>query len=324
MTIDESTIIRYLNNELPANERELFMKEVRENETSRKLFIHCKNIWVLNRAVNVSGRPEKQYETFRKTLADRRKQKVLRILNYCRNAAALFTIPLVIAIVFLSRNVQDQNEGVAVVQTISTPMGVKGHISLPDGTQVWLNSGTKLSYPSVFAGKQRIVKLEGEAYFEVRKDTSCPFRVEMKNEMRVTVLGTSFNVSCYENDPAVETTLVEGKVVFRGNGQETVMKPSENISFSKEQGTVLRREVDPGLYTSWKENKLMFRNAPMEEVIRKMERWYGVTIYVENARVYNYYITATFNGENLTQVLDLLRISSPMQYRIDTNKVYLK
>lgn len=324
--MEEETIVRYLNGELSEEERKLFLEEVEKNAEFQRLYIRDKNIWSLNKAVHASpvSSLEIPYEHFERIRKHRQREKFRRLWNYCRNTAAMLALPLAVSLWFLLQEKPEMNYAAPVSQTISTPMGVKGEISLPDGTKVWLNCGSSLSYPVAFTGLKRKVLLQGEAFFDVKRDSLFPFEVELPKGAKIEVLGTSFNVSSYDNDPSIETTLVSGEVIFKKDGNQIRMKPSDRLMFVKSRNKVVQKVVDTDLYTSWKENKLVFRNAPMEEVIRKMERWYGVKIEVLNKKIYTYSITATFHGENLTQVLDLLRISSPMSYRIEEERVFLK
>lgn len=161
--------------------------------------------------------------------------------------------------------------------TLSTPRKGQYKTLLPDGTAVWLNSASKLKYPTQFNGDQRLVELEGEGYFEVAHDRSKPFIV-VSGGQKVKVLGTKFNINSYANEPAVLTTLVSGSVELTSaaGGGSVRLKPGE-------QGKMINSgfkvsAVDVESYTAWTSNEFQFKGAPLAEVLRQLERWYDVDV----------------------------------------------
>lgn len=318
-------IVRYLNGELSDEESARLMAAIGENEEYRKLFAVTKNIWALNKALYAPEARDSAvaFRVFEQRIALRQERGRIRMLRYVRNAAAVLFLPVLLALFLLPREREQAVYAGEMRQTLSTPMGVKSRVVLPDGTEVRLNSGTTLVCPTVFAGEKRVVELDGEAYFDVKRDTLFPFEVRLNGGAKIEVLGTSFNVSCYSNDPRIETTLVSGEVVFQKGDSRLKMKPEETVYFAKGESEARVKREATELHTAWTEDRLLFRNTPMDEVVRKLERWYGVKIHVADERINKYHITATFEGENLTQVMDLLQISSPMKYKINVNDVFL-
>jgi len=209
--------------------------------------------------------------------------------------------------------------------TIDVPYGQRSRITLYDGTRVWINSGTKLKYPVVFNLKSREVLIEGEAYFEVAKDSKHPFVVNAGN-LKVEVLGTHFNVCAYPEDSEFSTTLVEGSVnVFSMvNGKNVVLKPGEQAIFSRGSDGLKLLQVDTELYTSWKGNILKFNNATFEEVIKKMERWYDVKIIVAPSINTNERYTMNIKTESLLEMLNLVSRTTKMKYEINESTVFIK
>ncbi|MFC3356043.1 FecR family protein [Sphingobacterium zeae] len=173
------------------------------------------------------------------------------------------------------------SQGSVQYATLSTPRKGQYKTLLPDGTVVWLNSASKLKYPTRFNGDQRLVELQGEGYFEVAHDRSKPFIV-VSGGQKVKVLGTKFNINSYANEPAVLTTLVSGSVELSSNagGVAVRLKPGE-------QGQMLNSgfkvsAVDVESYTAWTSNEFQFTGTPLMEVLRQLERWYDVDVDYKN------------------------------------------
>ena len=163
------------------------------------------------------------------------------------------------------------------------PRGGEYQIVLADGTQVWLNSATKLIFPQNFTGKERRVVLSGEAFFEVARDENKPFIVET-SRMDVKVLGTRFNVNAYTDNEMVSTTLVDGSVeVASGTQKPITLVPGEQAY--GEAGELEKREVNVRLYTSWIDGRFMFNNVELEEIAKQISRWYDVEIFFTNENV---------------------------------------
>lgn len=166
--------------------------------------------------------------------------------------------------------------------TITVPYGGTYTIELSDGTKVYLNSGTVFEFPSRFDGIKREVKLRGEAYFEVAKNECKPFVVEV-DEMAVKVLGTSFNVKSYVDEPGVYTTLVNGSVaIIRDEQPERVIKPGEQAYYNKGIGTLSVARVDVAEFTAWKDGMFYFKDITLEEILRIVSRWYDLDVFYMN------------------------------------------
>ena len=181
---------------------------------------------------------------------------------------------------------QDVDTGKQVAEqdynTITVPYGGTYSIELCDGTKVYLNSGTVLEFPSRFNKSRREVKLKGEAYFEVVRNERKPFIVNV-NEMSVKVLGTSFNVKSYVDEPGVYTTLVNGSVAIVRDGQpERLIKPGEQAYYNKGVGTLSVTEVDVAEFTAWKDGLFYFNDITLEEILRIVSRWYDLDVFYMN------------------------------------------
>lgn len=236
---------------------------------------------------------------------------------------------------------------------VSTKNGSKSKIELPDGTQVWLNSGSQLIYNDAYGKELREIHLSGEAFFDVAKDAEHPFIIHA-NELDIKVLGTAFNVRAYPEDKRTEAALIRGliEVSFKGRPSDRLyLKPNEKISvmngemlktemadkpeiaathvpvrgaeeplisFSKVSGQSPADSTIPE--TAWIKNKLIFRNKSFEELAKDMERWYNVSFDCKDSALLQKHFTGSFYHETVTEALDILRLSYPFHYTLDRNK----
>jgi transmembrane sensor len=169
--------------------------------------------------------------------------------------------------------VQTKNE--ILYNTMSTPRGRQFEITLPDGTHVWLNAASSIRYPTVFAGNERKVELDGEAYFEVTKNAKQPFIVRARNKATIEVLGTSFNISAYENEKSLNTTLLDGSVKVNG----TILKPGQQARVTDAVRVTDHADIDKVM--AWQRGFFNFEGATLEEVMQQLERWYDIDVKYE-------------------------------------------
>jgi len=178
----------------------------------------------------------------------------------------------------LNNNTSNQLE--QTWSTLSIPRGKDYFVELPDGTEVWLNAGSKLSFPDFFANNVRKVELEGEAFFKVESDLTRPFYVATAGQT-VKVTGTQFNVCAYADEPKSHVTLAEGKVSVIINDKEHQLLPGEQLQQLKD-GTISKQEVDVYLYTSWREGIFEFSNMPLQDISYRLSKWYDVEFEFES------------------------------------------
>lgn len=257
------------------------------------------------------------------------RQTAVSPLQWLVRVAAILSIPLLLSSVYFYTRSDKQNNQITYAQapivfnTFKAPMGAKTQIVLPDGSLVWLNSGSSLSFPSQFDSESRKVKLQGEAYFEVVKNEKLPMVVSL-GSMKVKVYGTKFNVNAYEPDENIETTLVEGKVsITPENGyNETKIKPGYSATFNKGNNQIQVTQVrDMEAYTGWKDGKLLFHDQQFAEIAKKLERWYNVDIEISDKSLNDFTLYATFIDENIEQVFDILSQSIPIRMEYPRRKV---
>ena len=204
--------------------------------------------------------------------------------------------------------------------TLTTSIGNQYHLVLPDGTKVWLNAASSITYPTVFAGKQRQVDISGEAYFEVAKNERQPFVVR-KGEMTVQVLGTSFNVNCYGDDAASMVTLLEGKVSVEKGTARNLLEPGQQAVVRPAAGRItILRHPDIEAVMAWKNGSFGFNDADIGSVMREVERWYNVQVVYE-ATITSHFVADIPRNVPLSQLLQLLEATGQVHFRIEGKKV---
>lgn len=202
------------------------------------------------------------------------------------------------------------------------PKGQKSQVIMPDGTMAFLNSGTILKYDNAFGKRNRNVELVGEAYFEVTHNKDLPFIIKV-NEVEIEVLGTKFNVMAYPEEDYIETIVAEGKVNVReiSGASSLVLTANQRASYHKASKLLVLDDSKSDVFISWKDNVLSFDNEDINDVIKKLERWYNVSITVDGKDSLVDRFTLTIRHESLKEVLDLIRLTTPFNYAIDDDKV---
>lgn len=327
----DEIIIKYLIGSASVEEKGRLHAWLAEGDDNLSRFTEIKNLWAIfsmekrNGSLNIDDK-FKQFEQ-RIGRQIQKSRLTIPLWRKLQRVAAILMIPLLISTIYfvLTKRELPSNSHFVSEKQLYTPMGVKAKILLPDSTVVWLNSGSSVIYPEQFNSTVRNVKLTGEAYFDVTENKEIPFIVETESKLHVKVYGTEFNVSAYIDDPNVVTTLVDGKVSLSHpeRGGEYMMKPELQVDFNNKSKEMKVSRVETKLFTDWRHGKLIFRNTPMSELIKKVERWYGVKIYIQDARVLGNYYTATFTNENIIQVMELLQKSSRIKYHIKKTNVYI-
>lgn len=199
-----------------------------------------------------------------------------------------------------------------------TPTGGEYFLTLSDGTRVFLNAASELKYPVEFVGGKRVVDLNGEAYFEVRKDSLRPFIVRV-NGAEVTVLGTSFNVNTYGDDGQIYTTLVNGsvRILSEKNGQEEVLTPGMQGVMNIQTGQLTVREVDVESYVAWREGRFVFRTMTLDLIMRQLQRWYDFEVFYQNPELKEYEFRGVIKRDmDLDKVLSVIKATTNVDFDV--------
>jgi len=238
----------------------------------------------------------------------------------------------------------------AAQNLVSTKNGSKSKIQLPDGTEVWLNSGSKISYGNDFTGSTRQVSLKGEAFFDVVKDSNRPFIIHT-DAIDIKVLGTAFNVRSYPDEKLTETALIRGSVEITlrtSPDKKIILKPSEKLVVKNDSALVLNgqptdkaahpapllaltkvhyvdraRDSSP-METLWTKNKLVFDGETLQQVAQKLERWYGVQVIIKSDKLKNTEYNGIFEDENISEVLYALQLTGNFNYSIKKQEVIIR
>jgi ferric-dicitrate binding protein FerR (iron transport regulator) len=283
---------------------------VNDNETDLQRIREWSDTLKLNQEIDVSGHWEK---LVRKITLLRFRRKVFL---YSRNAAAVLLLPVIAASFFLFSK-QNPNASIENVE-LWAAYGQITKVTLPDSSEVWLNSGSKLIYPQRFTEDKRTVQLIGEAFFKVSADKEHRFDVLLPEGVVVSAYGTSFNIGDYEEDGCIDMTLNTGQIEILSPDSENpmVLQPGQRARYSKKDKLMNISDVDLSAETAWKEGKIIFRRASMDEIVKQLSRRFNVDIKLNDKELNDYEYSATFTVESINEILSLLEKSAPIQYKI--------
>ena len=324
-------ITRFLEKRISEEETVELTNWINESYENREIFDQYNEIWQLSTTVlNESYfNSDAGWNSLHGKISENNKDRnnKLRLIPVNRivvwkiaSAAAVLVAALFIGLFFQKNHNSTKNQ----IVTIQSPRGEKSKIVLADGTIVWLNSESQLTFSNDFDGDQRVVTLSGEGFFEVMKDPKRPFIVR-SGKTDVKVFGTRFNICAYPDEQLTEATLVEGSigVSISGIANPVAVEPGQRMVFDQQSGEVSVNQVNTDLYTSWKENKLKFDDALFGDVVKKLERWYDIRIILDKDLKYSERYTMTIKTESLREVLKRSQITTPMSYKIEEEKVYI-
>ena len=363
----KNLIEKYLQNELNDSEKEELANWVKSNQKNNHYFSQLKNIWLFS-GINKTDNNidlEKEFEIIKLKLGDAENHNKPRyklykqnkysktIINYILKVAAFVLLFYSIGLTILHINDKktEYNE-------VTTRRGEKSQLVLSDGTTIWLNSETKIKYPSRLKSNNINIYLDGEAYFNVTKKKNRKYIINT-SMLNIEVLGTCFNVKSYPDEDIIETTLEKGSVLINPNKKQgksnqsiilnpnqkaTFIKNSEKINITKisspdkssnqephkielkEKVTIkprliVSKQIDTELYTSWKDGRMVFRKESFFNLSKKMERWYDVQIIILDDELKDWKYTGIFEKETIEQALEALSMSMSFQYTIEQNLI---
>lgn len=317
----DERIEKYFNEEFSSTERVQFLHEVDSNETLKKQFAEYQNLYaLLNLSPQIENRKigKLKYDRF----VHQKQNRNLRKLWLGRISYAAAILILVVSSSLLTLW-YTQNEEVAFVanemNTLYTPAGQRACLVLQDGTEVWLNAKSKLVYPAQFTGEERRVKVEGEAFFNVAKDSVKPFIVSAM-DVDMKVLGTQFNVYCYPDAGYVETSLLEGsvRVFFSGKEKEGILlKPDQQVTAAN--GKMVVKPIRLNEHFLWRDGVYAFENEPLIDILKKLELYYDVKIVVEDTTMFNETYTGKFRQrDSLDDIFKILQQIRSFKFCKDT------
>ncbi|WP_198675291.1 FecR family protein [Pleomorphovibrio marinus] len=325
----DGKILKVLNGTASEEEREFVNYWVNESKNNAFQFQKLKGIWEERiQDSKLIGHEEYKKKIWRAFLSDKHSPKKIPVIPLYRRS--WFRMAVVVAIMlfpiyslyFQEEEVSEDEIPEVRLFTKSNPTGQKSLIQLPDGSKVWLNSDSRISYHEHFSDSLRAIKLEGEAYFEVVRDSLRPFVVDFES-LTVTVLGTSFNISAFEAEKDLKVTLVDGSVKVSNSKLEDnlILEPGTGLVYSKEKNDYheFSKHDNPELFrktTGWKNGNLVFDGRNFEDFVREIKRWYGVQVQVKGTPPKGWNIRASFENELLTNVMDAVSYNKGFRYSL--------
>lgn len=220
--------------------------------------------------------------------------------------------------------VAQANTNDVVYNTVTTERAGQYKLTLADGSRVWLNAESSLTFPASFSGNERKVKVVGEAYFEIAHNKAMPFRVELPTGAEVEVLGTHFNVMAYRDEDAIKTTLLEGSVRITSGAESALLAPNQQAQISNTGALSVIKNYDVNQAVAWKDGAFVFNDTQLDEIMRQVSRWYDVEVsYADDVR------GLQFGGkisrkENASKVLALLELTGEVKFEIQGKKIIVK
>lgn len=302
-------------------------KESSENS----LYVRNKiEIWFSSGVVGsmISFDKEKAFERFKNriekaTIAEEQKQRFTKSRSlkiFYRVAAAILIILLPFAGYW--GGMETVKSGFSDI-VVEAPMGARTKLYLPDGTLVWLNAGSKITYSQGFGVDNRDLKLEGEGYFEVKRNEEVPFEISTK-ELDLTVLGTKFNFRNYEDDEEVVVNLLEGKVKLRNElvaSADVYMSPNEKVILSKETGRMVKTKINTSNSNLWTKDELYFDELLLEDIAKQLSRSFNVKIEVaDSLKNQRFYGSFRIVGNSIEKILETISSTNRMKYKYENNR----
>ncbi len=319
-SIHEELLIRYLQGGSTPEESAIVEAWELQSDENRKILEHFYFLLQSAGCLKVMHEADPQtalHHLKKKIRTHLLKARIRRTMTMVQRAAAVLFIPILLIAGHLV--IEELQEARRYVEVKTNP-GMVSSFDLPDGSKVWLNSGGSLKYPAEFSSRMREVQLKGQGYFEVKRDEDTPFYVRIDDFYSVEVLGTEFNVSAYEDDHLIETTLVTGKVKLNirladGRLIQKILSPNQKAVYDRDTHRLHITTVNTESDTVWKEGRIIFRQHPMEQVIKVLSRHYNVRFEVKDPKVWQSELTAKFTNEPLPQVLEYIKLASDVKFK---------
>lgn len=353
----DELLIQYLSSNVSDEEIKLIEDWILEKHSNKEHFDKIKELYLLGQITQTPSGFDKQKSLERikrkyyqdKYIEIKEKSKGLTYRKLIYAIAATFLITLGIGAVLQTLFINsEKGRFQSAYNEVVAPMGSRTSLTLPDGTKVWLNAGSRIRYAMEFLTNDREITLSGEAFFEVSKIKGKRFVVHT-GELDIKVWGTKFNVKAYPEEKFIQTTLVEGSVSIakinnnKPEKQETFLVPNQTAIFYRDKqarvesrnepkvneiGIIepleVKKEVNTVLYTSWKDEKWVIEGQTLGSLAKELERRYDVEINFEGEALKNYKFNGIFANETLEQILEIVKISAPIDYEVVANRVTLK
>jgi len=320
-------IAKSLSGEATQTETDELNRRIEESPANKRLFEENKRIWQKSHSYFSSSEISSDREKIKDgiLLQTSKLSKAVVLPSWLFKVAAVLALPVMLGIGWYLGSSRMSSE--TQMCEVTAPKGQISKCILADGTEVWLNAGTTISYDPSLMGKTREIQLDGEAYFKVSKNKYKPFIVNTAHS-QIKVLGTVFNLKAYSGENNVETTLEEGSVEFSliGNAAEPVkLNPGEQIVYNISEKKITLGKVDTYLHTAWKDGKFVFKDADLKTIIAELEKLYDVRIHLENDSLKHERFRGMFEYEqNIFSALETLERTTNLKYRMNGRDIWLQ
>ncbi len=316
-------IALFLKDNFSEETRLLFIKWLKSDSHKYEKDESLKSIWD-----SIDQKPDwstmEDLKNVRKKIKDRQKARTKFRIELIAAVLVIGLISTISTYYLVYNKIIDNQPGLT---DIFVPNSELDKIILPDGTEVWLNSGTMLIYPKKFTGKDRVVYLNGEARFNVFKNQEYPFVVST-SRLKITALGTCFNVSSYPDDPNVIMTLERGKIKITSDNNcfvPQILSPDEQLLYTKNTKQIVRKQVDATDFSAWNQGHLVFQSASFEEIIKRLERHFDVSINFDSSRFKGKTFYVKFkNDETVEDAMEVMKeLISGLKYIKKGRNIYI-
>lgn len=313
----DEKILEYFQRELSADEQAKLLKRIEENHLLKNDFMHMQNLNALAQLSQKTTDNEEGWRAFQKFIQQIKQKalhkKLMRATKYAAVALCLIASTLWATLYFSSKQTQIK------YNTVFVPAGQRAQITLQDGTNVWLNAQSTLTYSSTFSKKNRKVEIVGEAFFDVAKDAKRPFIVSVQ-QVNIQALGTQFNVFNYPNAGYIQTDLVEGSVkVFEKNNEKNAVILHQNEQATFRNNALTKSKMNNAEHLLWKDGIFSFHNEKLIDIIQKLQVYYDVTIIVEDPEIFNTPYTGKFRQrDGIDEILKILQKIQKFTIKKDT------
>lgn len=355
--IDIENLLERFHRGLSSAEENLLLLRLLEKDTAQ-LDVLAQSVWEQHPLEDEAGQKAEVLKALHRKLQFNEEKEVApsktaRVLRLMLRYAAIFIVAFGVAWLLIARQPVQPPTMAAEFYKVTVAYGSKSTIELPDGSMVTLNSGSTLRYPGTFSSTNRTVILDGEAFFDVKKNPAKPFLVKTK-DITVKVLGTTFNVKSYPDEDLTETTLVTGRVEIIKNQENNkstvenplVLAPNEKAVFYRESNkfsvkeagkapeesvakeplklnVLVEKEIKTEPEISWKNNILVFNSEPFSDIIIKLERWYNVEVTLKYTKLSPVVFSGKFDKESIQEVLHALSLIEPFKYKVNKNQILI-
>ena len=298
----------YFSGTASSEEQDIILLWLSESETHKAHYKQCSEIWALQHLQDIADDKNKVHLNILNKLVARQEKKYRHIWTILSRIAAVFILGTAIGLSFvLYFNKPAHSETEKLYSEAVVPNGSRSKLHLPDGSTVWLNAGSRLTYQNDFGNTNRTVLLDGEALFEVKSDSLNPFRIKT-NEIDAVVLGTVLTVRAYKDEPLVEITLLEGKtrVEQKITNENVDLMPDQQLTYDKASRTASLQHVDSEKYIGWVNGKIFFTDESFEALAKQLERAYDITIMINSEKLKKERFYGSF--EKSSGILHLLKM----------------